>query len=55
MKIYPGDTVQDVLENYPVGTYLITMKGHITVMKDGTVYDTFDCRDRVVRSVWEVI
>ena len=55
IKIYPGDTVQDVLENYPVGTYLITMKGHITVIKDGTVYDTFDCRDRVVRSVWEVI
>ena len=55
VKTYPDDTVQDILENYPLGTYLITMNGHITVAKDGTIYDTFDCRDRVVRSAWEVI
>lgn len=55
VKTYSDDTVQDILENYPLGTYLITMNGHITVAKDGTIYDTFDCRDRVVRSAWEVI
>ena len=55
VKTYLDDTVQDILENYPLGTYLITMNGHITVAKDGTIYDTFDCRDRVVRSAWEVI
>ena len=55
IKTYPGDTVQDILEDYPIGTYLVTMKGHITVIIDGVVYDTFDCRDRVVKSVWEVI
>lgn len=55
VKTYPGDTVQNVLEDYPIGTYLVTMRGHITVIRDGVVYDTFDCRDRVVRNVWEVI
>ena len=55
VKTYSGDTVQDILEDYPIGTYLVTMRGHITVIIDGVVYDTFDCRDRVVKSVWEVI
>ena len=55
VKTYPGDTVQNVLEDYPIGTYLVTMRGHITVIRDGVVYDTFDCRDRVARNVWEVI
>lgn len=54
IKTYPKDTVQDILESYPIGTYLVTMNGHITVIKDGVVYDTFDCRDRIVRNVWEV-
>ena len=55
VKTYPGDTVQDVLEYYSIGTYLVTMNGHITVIRDGVVYDTFDCRNRVVKSVWEVL
>ena len=54
IKIYPGDTVQDVLIDNPKGSYLVTMNGHITVIKDGIVYDTFDCRNRIVRNVWVV-
>lgn len=49
-----GETVEDFSERYPHGTYLITMKGHITVLKDGTIYDTFDCRDRILWDAWEV-
>lgn len=26
IRTYPGDTVQNVLEDHPIGTYLITMK-----------------------------
>ena len=33
---------------------LITMPGHITCAKYGTIYDTFDCRDRKVEDVWLV-
>ena len=54
IKIYPGDTVQDVLIDNPKGTYLVTMNGHITVIKDGIVYDTFDCRDREIWNAWKV-
>ncbi len=31
---------------------LITMQGHITCSKYGTIYDTFDCRNRDVEYVW---
>ena len=42
------------IEEHPKGTYLITMKGHITCVIDGVLYDTFDCRDRVMWCAWEV-
>lgn len=54
IETYSGDTVRDILEDNPYGIYLVTMNGHITVIKDGVVYDTFDCRDRIVRNVWVV-
>lgn len=54
VKTNYGDTVQNIIENYPIGTYLVTMNGHITVIKDGVVYDTFDCRNRLVQNVWKV-
>ena len=47
-------TVGYVSGMFPDNTILITMNGHITCSKNGTIYDTFDCRDRVAESVWLV-
>lgn len=47
-------TVGEFAEEYPNGTYLVTMEGHITVVIDGIVYDTFDCRDGIIWCIWEV-
>lgn len=47
-------TVGELAEEYPIGTYLVTMPGHITVILDGILYDVFDCRKRQIWSVWEV-
>ena len=46
--------VGEFIEEHPKGVYLITMKGHITCVIDGVLYDTFDCRDRVMWCAWEV-
>ena len=54
LKLIHGDTVQDILTECPYGTYLVTMDGHITVIRDGVVYDTFDCRDRIIKNAWVV-
>ena len=48
-------TVQDFIEENPYGTYLITMPGHITVVKDGINYDTFSTLKRKMWCAWEVI
>lgn len=40
--------------NYGKGKYAITMNGHITALIDGTIIDTFDCRNRVMRCAWRV-
>lgn len=45
-------TVGYVSSLFPNNTILITMKGHIVCSKNGVIYDTFDCRDRNVESVW---
>lgn len=44
--------VGEFAETHPIGTYLITMHGHITCVIDGVVYDTFDCRDREMWCAW---
>lgn len=53
VKCYIG-TVGDFIDTHPHGTYLITMRGHITVVKNGINYDTFDCKDRYMWCAWKV-
>ena len=47
-------TIEEFIYECPKGTYLITMEGHITVVIDGVLYDTFDCRERRIWCVWHV-
>lgn len=54
VKTYPNETVGDFVERCNEGTYLITMPNHITTAIDGVIYDTFDCRNRTLWSVWKV-
>ena len=47
-------TVGEFAKEHKRGTYLITMEGHITVIIDGIIYDTFDCSDRRMWCAWTV-
>ena len=47
-------TVGEFAEEYTKGTFLITMQGHITVLIDGIIYDTFDCTNRRMWCAWQV-
>lgn len=51
---YYGMTVGEFIDRHPYGTYLITMRGHITVLKDGINYDTFDSSNRKIWCAWIV-
>lgn len=47
-------TVGEFLNEHRRGTYLVTMQGHITVIVDSVLYDTFDCRDTRMWCAWKV-
>ena len=47
-------TVGEFVKQHPVGTYLITMSGHITCAEDGVIYDTFDPSDRFVWGAYRI-
>lgn len=44
--------VGEFAEEHPHGTYLITMKGHITCCIDGVNIDTFDTCNRRMWCAW---
>lgn len=49
------DTVGEFINTHPKGIYLITMPNHITVLKQGFNYDTFNPAKRPIRSAWKVL
>lgn len=54
VKTYEDETLQEFVDRHTQGTYLITMRGHITVLKDGIIYDTFNPLNRVIWGAWRV-
>ena len=53
-RTYFDETVGDFAQDHPRGTYLITMPNHITVLKKGVIYDTFDPSKRILKNAWKV-
>lgn len=46
-------TIGEFADKHPYGIYLIRIANHLTVIKDGTLYDTFDCRKEICDIVWK--
>lgn len=51
---YEDTLVGEFVKNHPDGIFLITMNGHITCSRNGIIYDTFDCSERLMKCAWEV-
>lgn len=45
---------QRFTEKYPTGTYILNMAGHWSCCIDGVIYDTWDCREKCVYTVFRV-
>lgn len=48
------ERVGDIADLYKNNTILIRIEGHLTMAKDGCVYDLWDCRQRLVDCYWVV-
>ena len=45
-------TVADFAAEYPVGTYILALSGHVVCVKDGSVYDSWDSSEEVPLYFW---
>lgn len=49
-----GLSVGEFADKHPIGTYLIRIYGHLTAIRDGAIYDTWDCRNRECDIAWKI-
>lgn len=49
-----GATLDEFADKHTSGLYLARSRGHISVLFDNCVYDTWDCRDMVLTTCWKV-
>ena len=45
-------TVEQFADENPQGIYIISVCKHLTVLIDGTLYDTWDCSRKAVGNYW---
>lgn len=45
-------TVEDFCREYPTGTYIVGLDGHVVCVVDGNVYDTWDSTQEVPIYYW---
>lgn len=49
-----NEPLEDFASKHPIGLYLVRSRGHISVLEDNKVYDTWDCRDMVLTKAWRI-
>lgn len=47
-------TVDEFAEYKDEGTFIVRVAGHLTSIKDGYVYDTWDCRHKTTGNYWKI-
>ena len=47
-------TVGEFIDEYPYGTYVISMPSHLTCVINGINYDTFDTTNRKMWCAWRI-
>ena len=48
-----GLSVAQFADLHPYGTYLIRVPSHLTVIRDGVLYDIWDCREEICDIAWK--
>ena len=49
-----NQALYDFGEQHPYGLYLVRSNGHISVLDNNCVYDTWDCRDMKLTHAWKI-
>ena len=51
---YQNMKVGEFAKEHSTGTYLISVRKHLTTVKDGKVLDTWNCSFKAINKVWKV-
>lgn len=51
---FQGLTINEFAERCNKGTFIIRVDGHLSCVKNGTIYDTWNCGEEIVDIIWEV-
>jgi hypothetical protein len=46
--------VGEFAKTHPTGTYLISVRKHLTTVKDGKVLDTWNCSFKAINKIWQI-
>jgi len=50
----PRTKVVDFLREHPQGTFIVSVRGHVTTVRDGYLVDSWDCGYLTVYTAWRV-
>lgn len=50
-----GMTIEEFLDEFDIGIFIIRVDGHLTCAIDGNIIDTWDCTNKIVDIVWFVM
>lgn len=54
LEEFSGMTISEFSECCPNGTFLIRIDNHLTCMRDGVVFDIWNCTSKEIRLIWKV-
>lgn len=55
MSKYQRLSGNDFAEQHQEGVYVLRMAHHLTVCKQGIIYDTWDCTSKMVYNAWKIM
>lgn len=53
IRSYKRYTVEEFANENPKKTFVISIANHLTVMSDGILYDTWNCKDKSLGNYWK--
>lgn len=54
IESFNGIPISEFVEMAPKGTFIIRVEGHLTCVIDNQIYDTWDCGNELIDTIWEV-
>lgn len=53
IPVYCKDmTIEEFADENPTGIFIVRIEGHVSVIRNGEIWDIWDCRDQICDKCW---